>query len=400
MQNDFFNVVSVREFINFIQKFEPINRQESVHVKDAINYIFAEDLYAPENLPPFSRSSMDGYAVLASDIFGASESNPAYLECIEDIPVNTPPERTIQSAQCSKLSTGSILPSCADSVVMLEYCEKIGDSEIEIRKPVAPGENVMHQGEDCSTCELVFSAGRKIRTQEIGLLSALGFSQVPVFSKPVIGVITTGDELVDIDENPAPGQIRDVNSYTLLSWIKSLDCRAKHYGIVGDCRSTLNQMIQEAVQQCDLVLVTGGSSVGTRDITLDCFHELGNVYVHGVSISPGKPTILANINNVPVFGLPGQVTSSLVVAIVLVVPFIRYISAEANFDHNLSYPTKTATLGRNVSSKPGREDYVRVSLLEDEMVVIMLFPCWVNPVFSIPCWKRTGYSRSIPIPKA
>ncbi len=365
MQNDFFNVVSVEDFLDLRREFSTITREELVWTESSCSRILSQDLYAPEDIPPYPRSCMDGYAVKARDLFGASESNPVYLQCIESIAVNTPPEKSLAPGQCSQLSTGSILPSGADSVIMMEYCETIGKEEIEIRSPLSPGENVMQSGEDCTANDLIFSSGRKIRPQEIGLLGALGITQVPVLKNPIVGVITTGDELVDIDTTPDPGKIRDINSYTLISWIDSLGCEYRHYGIVYDNKQKLNALIEKATRECDLLLVTGGSSVGARDITLTSFQELGEIYVHGVSLSPGKPTILANIDDVAVIGLPGQVTSSLVVAFALVGPFVRYISGEKDYRNNIFYHTKTAELDKNIFSKPGREDYIRVKLHAD-----------------------------------
>ena len=374
MQDDFFNVVSVQEFLDFRKQFNPISSDELIGIDESVFRILSQDLYSPEELPPYARSCMDGYAVNSPDLFGTSESNPVYLECIDDIPVNSLPAIPIQSGQCSRLATGSILPSGADSVVMIEYCDNAGANEIEVRRPVTPGENVMQKGEDCSVNDLILSAGSKLRPQEIGLLSALGFSQVPVLKKPQIGLITTGDELVDIGQNPHPGYIRDVNSHTIASWIQTINAECKHYGIVSDNRSELNNTLENAVDECDLILVTGGSSVGARDITLQSFSDLGILLQNGVSLSPGKPTLLANISGTPVLGLPGQVTSTLIVMFVLVLPYIRYISGESYFDSPLYYNTKPALLSRNISSKPGREDYIRVYLQKDESGSILAIP--------------------------
>ncbi len=374
MQDDFFNVVSVQEFLNFRKQFNPICSEELIGIDESVFRILSQDLFSPEELPPFARSCMDGYAVNSQDLFGASDSNPVYLECIDDIAVNSLPAFPIRSGQCSQLATGSILPSGADSVVMIEYCDNAGANEIEVRRPVTPGENVMQKGEDCSFNELILSAGSKVRPQETGLLSALGFSQVPVLKKPRIGLLTTGDELVDIRQTPQPGYVRDVNSHTIASWIRTINSESKHYGIVSDDRSELNNTLENAVDECDLVLVTGGSSVGARDITLQSFSDLGNLLQNGVSLSPGKPTLLANIKGKPVLGLPGQVTSTLIVMFVLVLPYIRYISGESDFDSSVYYNTKSAVLSRNVSSKPGREDYIRVYLQKDESGYLLAVP--------------------------
>lgn len=374
MLEDFFNVVTVQDFLKYRYEFSPVREVQDIQIQNARDRILALDLYSPEDLPQYSRSCMDGFAVQASDLFGASEFNPVYLECVESIPVNVLPRHSIEKGQCSQLSTGSILPQGADSVVMLEYCNNIAENEIEVRCPLSPGDNVMQRGEDCSFQNPILSRGINIRPQEVGLLAALGFSKVPVFRSPSIGVISTGDELVDIGKRPEPGQIRDVNSCTLHSWILKTNSVPVHYGIVSDNRERLQSVIQRATSSCDMVLISGGSSVGTRDITLQCFQELGEVLVHGVSISPGKPTILADIDCMPVIGLPGQVTSALIVMFVLVLPYIFYLSGETNYFFPGYSFKKTAELKQNVASKPGREDYVRVYLDQNNFGYCVAYP--------------------------
>ncbi|MFW6055367.1 MAG: gephyrin-like molybdotransferase Glp, partial [Thermodesulfobacteriota bacterium] len=326
--------------------------------------VLAESIIAPHDLPPFSRSSMDGYALRAGDVFGASEFNPAYLDIVDRIAIGVFPEVGLQSGQCAEIVTGGVLPSGADAVVMLEHTQTFAEHEVEVRRTVAPGENIMSKGEDCVCGAQVLAPGSRIRSQEIGLLAALGRDRVSVFRKPRVGIISSGDELVPQDSEPAMGEIRDVNSHTLRCLVADSGADPVVYGIVPDKLVEIKEYLEAARQECDLVLISGGSSVGTRDLTLAAMEEIENcrILAHGVSISPGKPTILADIGGKPVIGLPGQVTSVQVVFLVLVVPLIAGLAGENPEESGRLQAYIRACLGRNLSSKQGREDYVRVRL--------------------------------------
>ena len=364
MGSDFFQVVSVQTFLELIKGFARPEARYSKELAEIHEDVLAEGVIASEDLPPFSRSSMDGYALKASDCFGANEFNPAYLDIVERIPIGVFPQTRLRSGQCAEVVTGGVLPEGADAVVMLEHTHPFGEGELEIRRTVAPGENIMAKGEDCSAGEQVLAPGTRLRAQEIGLLAALGRRRVNVFQTPRVGIISSGDELVSADRDPAIGQIRDVNSHTLRCL--SQDCGADpvSYGIVSDELAEIRQTLERAWKECDLILISGGSSVGTRDLTLAALEDMDNstILAHGVSISPGKPTILADIGGKPVIGLPGQVTSVQVVFLVLVTPLLRRLAGEGPDRSRIPRASVPARLGRNLASKQGREDYVRVRL--------------------------------------
>ena len=364
MDAGFFQVLSVRDFHRLILQFHPLRAPAKLSLAELSGAVLAEGVDAPDDLPPFSRSAMDGYAVRAADLFGAGETSPGYLQVIGSIAVGAIQETPIQPGQCMEIVTGAALPPGADAVVMVEYTESIAPDEIEVRRTVAPGEHLMFQGEDCRRGERILASGTRIRSQELGLLAALGVREASVHPRPEVGIISSGDELVPPEREPGPGQIRDVNSLALQSGIVAGGATFRHFGIVPDELPAIQAQLQAALETCDLVLISGGSSVGRRDFTIHALQGFSDarILAHGVSISPGKPTILASIQGKPVVGLPGQVTSVQVVFLVLVRPFIRRLAGEAGTAVFDRWPSVPAQLTRNLASRQGREDYVRVRL--------------------------------------
>lgn len=365
MKKDFFNVLSVQEFIQALHSFSPLQAQ-TVSIEEADGSVLANDIIAAEDLPLASRSCMDGYAVNASNVFGASEANPAYLESVGDIDIEKPASFTLQDGECAGIVTGGILPNGADAVIMVEHTESLGAGTIEIRKSLAPFENVMLKGEDATTGNPVLTAGTRIRPQEIGLLAALGIQDIAVTSSPTVGIISTGDELVSIEETPVVGQVRDVNSYTLAACARRAGATAITYGLVEDQLNSLQTALEKALEENDVVFLSGGSSVGVRDLTVSAIEQIEGAELinHGVAISPGKPLILAKCGNKAIWGLPGQVASAQVVMFILGMPFLRYLGGDTTAFNQTRWASKQAIISRNVASKPGREDYVRVSISE------------------------------------
>jgi molybdopterin molybdotransferase len=255
-----------------------------------------------------------------------------------------------------------MLPRGADSVVMIEHTEAIDDTTIEVYRSVAPGQNMIAIGEDIKKQSHVLMKGQMIRPQEAGLLAALGKQQIAVYQKPVIGIISTGDEIVPISEKPRRGQIRDINTYTLSGLIHEAGAVAVSYGIVCDDFEILLEKCKLALDQCDMILISGGSSVGARDFTVDVLSALpdSKILVHGISISPGKPTILANVQNKAFWGMPGHVVSAMIVFSQVVKPFIAHLNGQIG-GHKKERRLQ-ARLSRNVASRQGRIDFIRVQL--------------------------------------
>jgi len=343
---------------------QPIPDSESISVVSSLNRILAEDILAPQPLPDFQRTTVDGYAVRASDTHGASVSLPAYLTLIGEVPMGDSPAFTLEQDQCALIHTGGMLPNGADAVVMLEYTQSAHDNEIEISRAVADGENVIRIGEDVAQGQLVLLKGTRIRPAEIGGLMALGIRSLRVARTVNVGLISTGDEVIDPSQTPRPGQVRDINSYTLSALVEKSGGVAKRYGIISDQFEALKEAAVEALSECDVVIITAGSSASTRDMTADVIRQLGEpgVLVHGINTRPGKPTILGVCHGKAVIGLPGNPVSALVNGYLFVVPVIEKLLDA------LPKPKATvqAELTVNLPSQAGREDWIPVKLLRPE----------------------------------
>jgi len=365
---EFFKVTDLDKVFKYTSLF-PCVKTEEVSLSDITGRVLADDIVSDIDLPAFSRSTMDGYAVRGSSTFGATEGNPAYLAVKGSVAMGESPDFTISTGEAAKISTGGMLPEGSDSVVMIEHTEVLDDTTIEVYKSVAPGQHVVEAGEDIKKGETILSSGRKLRPQETGLLAAIGKETIKVFKKPIIGIISTGDEVVPVDEVPGPGQIRDINTYTLSGQVQEAGGLPLTFGIVRDDYDALYNQCSQALSQSDMVLISGGSSVGVRDYTIEVLSNLpdSSILVHGISISPGKPTILAKTQNKAFWGLPGHVTSAMVVFKTVVHPFIKHIAGTNR--QNTKKWRLSALLSRNISSAQGRVDYVRVRLFEKEDVL-------------------------------
>mgnify|MGYP006416376661 FL=1 len=378
----FFKVKSLEEVIALTEKFSPVETETSP-VSKAFSRVIARDLVAKKDMPGFRRATMDGYAVEANSTFGASESSPAWLNIAGTILMGDIPQFSIARGQAAKISTGGMLPTGADSVVMVEHTELIDELSVEIYKSVAPLQHVINKSEDFSENDIVLSKGTFIRPQEQGLAAGLGFTHIQTYKIPKIGIISTGDEIIPIEQEPAPGKIRDINSYTLSGFINEAFAIPVSYGIVKDDPDAIKQTIKKALKETDMVLISGGSSVGTRDFTIDVLSSLPDteILVHGMSISPGKPTILAKVGKKPVWGLPGQVVSAMVVLKIVVIPFLNRLKGLGHLDKTIRIPAK---LTRNVPSAQGRRDFVRVELIKKD-----------NLLFAKPILGKSGLIRTM-----
>ncbi len=358
----------IRELKNHLNLKEIIkNNIEIIDIKDSLDRVLAEEIISPCNLPGFTRSTMDGYALRAEDSFGATGSLPAYLRLIGEIKMGNKPGLKINPGEAVKISTGGMLPEGANAVIMWEYTSKIDDTTIELRKPVAPGENVVREDEDLKAGEVLLKEGHKLRPQDIGVLAGIGKVKVEVFKKPRVAIISTGNEVVPPQDKPQIGEVRDINSYTLGACAKKANGIPIYSGIVKDETNSLEQEIRKSIEKdkAEVVIISGGSSMGTRDITLEVLGKLGKpgVLVHGVSVKPGKPTIVAIVENKPIFGLPGHPVSAMIIFSLLVRPLISWLQGG---DYNDDFSPKIeAELICNVVSDPGREDYIRVILWKE-----------------------------------
>ena len=347
---------------------QPITDSEVINVPASLGRVLAEDVVAQQPLPDFQRSTVDGYAVRAKDTHGASDSLPAYLNLIGEVPMGNAPAFEIGAGQCALIHTGGMLPNGADAVVMLEYTQQTSrdeqlstsTGEIEIFRAVADGENVIRVGEDVTQGQTVQAKGSLIRPAEIGGLMALGIVKVRVRRKVQVGLISTGDEVIEPGRSPRPGQVRDVNSYTLGALVEKSGGIAKLYGIVSDQFDIVKDTAAKALSECDVVIITAGSSASTRDMTADIIRSLGDpgVLVHGINTRPGKPTILGVCSGKAVIGLPGNPVSALVNGYLFVVPVIEKLLGVLPKPR----PSVLAKLTVNLPSQAGREDWWPVRL--------------------------------------
>lgn len=344
-----------------MQHLHPLPEVEEVETAAALGRVTAAPVHAPHPLPPFPRSTVDGYAVRAADTHGASESLPAYLALAGEIPMGAEPGFSLTPGACALIHTGGMLPEGADAVVMVENTQPARPGEVEILRAVAVGENVIRVGEDVAGGEEVLPAGRKLRPAEIGGLMALGQTRVRVARRPRVGILSSGDEVVPPEAELRPGQVRDVNAYTLSALVEAAGGEPVRYGILPDQAEALRSAAARALAECDLVVITAGSSASTRDLTATIIAGLGSpgVLVHGVNVRPGKPTILGVCDGKAVIGLPGNPVSALVIASLFVVPVIEAHLGLKSVRWKASVP---AVLTLNLPSQAGREDWVPVCL--------------------------------------
>lgn len=347
---------------SLLEHLEAIPKPEEIDTAQALGRVTASPVIAPHPLPAFPRATVDGYAVRAADTFGANDSLPAYLQVVGEIPMGAAPGLILAPAQCALIHTGGMLPAGSDAVVMIEHTQSARTGEVEVLRAVASGENVLKVGEDVAEGEEVIPAGVSLRPAEIGGLVALGLTRVMVAARPRIGIISSGDEVVPPNKTPGPGQVRDVNAYTLSALVDVVGGQPVTYGIAPDQEAALRSMAARALGECDGVVITAGSSASTRDLTAQVINALGKpgVLVHGVNVRPGKPTILAVCDGKPVIGLPGNPVSALVIASLFVTPVIQ---ALLGLRQRRPRPGVPARLALNLASQAGREDWIPVRLV-------------------------------------
>ncbi len=367
---EFFKVVSPKEAKSALQGFRALG-EERVSSFDAVGRVLACDVRSPVDLPDFARATMDGYALRASDSFGAGEAIPAYLDIIGQVPMGAAPEFPVGRGEAARILTGGMVPEGADAVVMEEFTSAPDAETLEVRRPAAVGENVLGVGDDLKKDELILGAGARLRSQDVGALAGVGVTSVEVHRRPRVAILPTGDELVDPRETPRAGQVRDINRFSLAAGVVEAGGEPETEEILPDDLAVIKERLHQAVGRADVVLISGGSSMGLRDYTVEAIDSLGEpgVLVHGISIKPGKPTIIGRIErdgeDKAVIGIPGHPVSALMIFHAFVRPVIRQLSGEVARTE-AEKEGLAATLSRNVASAPGREDLIRVTLAEDE----------------------------------
>lgn len=362
--SDFLNLLPPQKALEkFLAAVSPYKETELIATENALGRVTSETLYAEHSLPAFPRTTVDGYVVRSKDTHGSSASMPGYLELIGEILMGVDSNLEILDGQCALIHTGGMVPKGADAAIMLEETQIAKDGEIEILKSVAVGENVINQGEDIETGNEILAAGKIIRAAEIGALMAMGIKEVRVNAQLKIGIISSGDELIPPEQEISFGKIRDINSYTLSAQVSETGSIPIMYGIVPDDPKSLLESLERAISECQMVIVTAGSSASARDHTANAINKLGSpgVIVHGINLRPGKPTILGICSGIPIMGLPGNPVSAFVVASIFLKPIIEKLLGIFEYSRKSSLIAK---LSINLASQSGREDWVPVRLIE------------------------------------
>ncbi|MFP3951240.1 MAG: gephyrin-like molybdotransferase Glp [Candidatus Bathyarchaeia archaeon] len=371
----FKKLISREEALEIIgENIEVIKNIERIELGKASGRVLAESIIADFDVPPFKRSAMDGYAVIAEDTYEAGTFNPIQLRLIGVQHAGDVFAGEVRKGECVQIATGSPIPKGADSVIMVEYTED-HDDVIEIQKPVYPGANIAKAGEDIKKGERVLEAGTYLTPARVGAAAALGREWLEVFKKPRVAVYSTGPEIVPQGQPLEPGQIYDINSYTLKSVIDSHGCEPVRAGILRDTRQSIEDALTESASY-DMAVFSGGSSVGARDIFSSVVAEKGKIFFHGVLVKPGKPTLLGVISDTPLFGMPGYPTSCLSNAYIFLIPALRKMAGLPQWT-----PRKTkAHLARKIASTTGREQFLTVRLKGDK---------------AYPVYKQSGDITSI-----
>jgi len=371
----FFKVQTPEQLYAKMDRFKPLT-DEMVRIEESLHRVLSEDIVSTINLPEFPRSTVDGFALKAKDTYGTSEKNPTILRMIGEIPMGQISDIEVRDGEAVKVATGGMVPKGADAVEMVEYTEWVDSHTLHAFKPISPLENVIQIGEDVKSGEAVLHRGHLIRPQDIGLMAGIGRTEVHVFLRPRVAIISSGDEIVPIEAVPNPGEIRDINRFTIVSMVKEAKGIPVFLGIARDRFDDLKEKIETGLKETDMVVITGGSSVGTLDLTGEVLQSLPGTEIlgHGVSIRPGKPTLLADINGKPFLGLPGHPVSAMVIFHFFGKPILKMLSGISRewVWHQKKVKAKAA---RNIPSVPGREDYVRVRLEEKNGTF------WAHPIF-------------------
>lgn len=374
--------MSVEAAQSVLLRFGPIQRTETVGLEDSIQRVTSQPIFAPESIPAFDRSQMDGYAVVSLDVAPASEAAPVFLSQIGVVEMGTFATQSIQSGQTMAVATGAMVPAGADAVVMQEHTYTGETGRIGVLRPAMKHQYVLRKGEDLPSGMELLSANHRVSLTDVGALAACGVTELMVYAKPKVAILSTGDELISSSERPLPGQVRDTNAITLAAQVRESGGLPLFVGRVGDNLAALRQATQQALETADMVLLSGGSSVGLRDHTAELLQQLAqaDLLIQGIAIQPGKPTLLADVAGIPVFGMPGNPVSSFVIFYLFVRPLLVRMAGvlrplQPNRLHGM--------LTDSVTGVAGRETWVRIRLERQPEEV------WITPMLGPSASYRT-----------
>jgi len=364
-KSGFGKLASLAEAFDIIRDIVKATGTEKVTLDQANGRITAEDIVAKIDVPHFRKSAMDGFAVIASDTFGASNTNPKKMTVVESVTAGIVPEKVIKPGECIEITTGAPMPESADAVLMVEYTEKEGPG-IVYYKPCAPGEQVIKIGSDIRKGDLLFAKGTKLNPRYLGAISALGYSELSVSRFPAVSYFSTGSEILLPGEELKPGKIFDINSRTVVDTLREHGMAVKDLGVVRDSLADIKKRITENIGDSDLILLSGGSSLGGEDFMVEAVKELGEVLVHGIASKPGKPVLIGKVRDKLVLGLPGYPTSALSNTYSLVLPVLYTMMGS-----ELKRTVVKAQLSRKIASTIGRYEFLPVRLDNGTAVPVM-----------------------------
>jgi molybdenum cofactor synthesis domain-containing protein len=346
-----------------LETAQPIERIETIPIRDAHGRVIAEPAVSRIDVPPFDRAAMDGYAVIAEDTFGAGPYDPRTFRCIEKVFTGQVPTRALAHGECTEIATGAPLPAGADAVVMVEETEKAGPDTVRVLTPVYPRQHVGRRAADIAVGQTLLAPGEVLNPSRIGALAATGVTEVRVFARPRVAILSTGNEIVEPGTPLAPGQIYDINSYTLSSVITMHGGVPVVYTTAPDTLDDLTAAVQATAAE-DMLVFSGGSSVGERDLIMDVLHRSGEILFHGIAVKPGKPTVFGRVAHRPVLGMPGYPTSCLSNAYMLLVPMLRRLARLPAYEPR----TVRLPLARRIVSTTGRHQFYTVRIQEGQAV--------------------------------
>ncbi|MGL5616418.1 MAG: molybdopterin molybdotransferase MoeA [Sarcina sp.] len=358
----FFNTISVDEAINIVSKFGANYKlaEEVINFDASIGRIVSEDIKSTEAIPGFNRSRMDGYAVKSNETNGSSETIPSLFNIVGSVHIGTNPNFTISSEEAAYVPTGARIPEGADSIVMIENTELISEKELLVYKSVCTNENITLIGEDVALGETIIKKGTKITPFHIGLLASLGIVEIKVYKKPTVHILSTGDELVPPTKKILEGsEIRDINSYCLKAQLIEMGYNVLSTSMIKDNYHSLKTAILKSYEDSDIVIMSGGSSVGEMDYMNKLLVELGNLYFHGIRMKPGKPVLFGEIKNKAFFGLPGNPVSCALACDLLLSPFIDNLTTTKTIKAKVKFE-----INRNIHAAAGKETFQMVEIKE------------------------------------
>jgi len=335
---------------------------EKISIDKALGRILSSGIVSKTNVPHFDRSVVDGYAVKLTDVQGASTGIPGFLSIVGKVKMGKETTLFLNQGETVYVPTGGMVPNGTEAMIMIEYTEKLGEKDLAIYKNAGVNENMMLIGDDIKIGDQLFEKGHLLRPQDIGVFSALGCLEIEVYSIPKIAIITTGNEIIPPEEKPKLGQIVDINTPALKALTVNLGANVVYTAYATDDLENIKNTVEEALRVSDIVILSGGSSMGEKDYTHAVIEKLGNVILHGLAIKPGKPTILGNVGGKPVVGLPGQPVSAIMVYMVIIKEFMKIFYGKDLF----KYRSIKGKLMENIHASPGRRTFQTVLIKEAE----------------------------------